>query len=52
MSSEDSEFEDVTVEQGGSSGSELEDVEPIKKKRLIKHKPPWRSREMQLVIES
>ena len=51
-SSEDSELEDVTVEQGQSSGSELGDIEPIKNKRLIKHKPPWRSREMQLVIES
>ena len=52
MSSEDSEFEDVSVQQGQSSGSELEDIEPIRKKRLIKHRPPWRSREMQLVIES
>ena len=52
MSSEDSKLEDVTVEQGQSSRSELEDIEPIKKKRLIKHKLPWRSREMQLVIES
>ena len=50
MSSEDSEYEDV--EQGQSSGSEMDEVQPIKKKKLIKHKPPWRSREMQSVLDS
>ena len=50
MSSEDSEYEDVEQEQ--TSGSEMDDVQPTNKKKLIKHKPPWRSREMQDVIDS
>ena len=54
MSSEDSEYEDVTTPRDGdSSGSELEDsTTSKKKKRLIKHKPRWRSHEMQSVVES
>ena len=52
MSSEDSEYEDVVIEQAQSSGSELEDVPAVKKKKLIKHNPPWRSREMQCVLDS
>ena len=40
MSSEDSEYEDVTEHvQEQSSGSELEDVPTVKKKKLIKHNP-------------
>ena len=50
MSSEDSEYEDV--EQGQSSGSEMDDVQPTKKKKLIKYKLPWRSHEMQSVLDS
>lgn len=50
MSSEDSEYEDV--EQGQSSGSEMDDVQPTKKKKLIKHKLPWRSRELQSILDS
>ena len=50
MSSEDSEYEDT--EQGQSSGSEMDDVPPIRKKKLIKHKPLWRSCEMQSVLDS
>ena len=50
MSSEDSEYEDIEQEQ--SSESEMDDVQPTKKKKLIKHKPPWRSCEMQDVIDS
>ena len=54
MSSEDSEYEDVTTPRDGdSSGSELEDtMSSKKKKRLVKHKPRWRCREMQSVVES
>ena len=35
-----------------SSRSELEDVPAVKKKKLIKHKPPWKSCEMQCVVDS
>ena len=36
-----------------SSGSDRDERHPpVKKKRLIKHKLPWRSREMQAVVES
>ena len=54
MSLEDSGCEDVTTPRdGGSSGSELEDsTSSKKKKRLVKHKPHWRSHEMQNVVES
>ena len=54
MSLEDSEYEDVTTPRDGdSSGSELEDsTSSKKKKRLVKHKPRWRSHEMQSVVES
>ena len=41
MSSEDLEYEDI--EQGQSSGSEMDGVPTISK---IKRKPLWRSREM------
>lgn len=52
MSSEDSEYEEVNIDQGQSSGSELEDIPPVKKKKLVKHKLPWRSHEMQSVLDS
>ena len=35
MSSGDSEYEDI--EQGQSSGSEMDNVPPIRKEKLIKH---------------
>ena len=37
MSSVDSEYEDIL--QGQSSGSEMDDVPPIRKEKLIKHNP-------------
>ena len=37
MSSEDSEYEDI--EQGQSSASEMDDVPPIRKEKLLKHNP-------------
>ena len=54
MSSKDSEYEDVTTPRDGDSGgSELEDSTSSKtKKRLVKHKPRWRCREMQSMVES
>ena len=52
MSSEDSEYEEVNIDRGQSSGSELEDMPPVKKKKLIKHKLPLRSHEMQCVLDS
>ena len=54
MSLKDSEYEDVTTPRDGdSSESELEDsTSSKKKKRLVKHKPHWRYREMQSVVES
>ena len=54
MSSKDTECEDVTtLRDRDSSGSELEDsTSSKKKKRLVKHKPRWRCREMQSVVES
>ena len=54
MSLKDSEYEDITTPRDGdSSGSELEDSTSSKtKKRLIKHKPRWRCREMQSTVES
>ena len=42
-------------DDNASSGSDREESSrhpPAKKKRLIKHKLPWRSREMQTVMES
>ena len=36
-SSGDSEYEDI--EQGQSSGSEMDNVPPIRKEKLIKHNP-------------
>ena len=44
-------YEDVVVEQRQSSGSELGDVPAVKKKKLIQHKPPWRSCKMQCVLD-
>ena len=35
-----------------SSGSDRDERHPPVKKRLIKHRLPWRSREMQAVVES
>ena len=54
MSSGDSEYEDVTTPRDGdSSGSESKySMFSKKKKRLVKHKPRWRYREMQNMVES
>lgn len=55
MSSEDSEYEDdAKLRERDSSGSELEDSASNgkRKKRLVKHIPPWRSRDMQIIVES
>ena len=53
MSSEESSNENPSVEQeGSSSGSDTEQQLSRGKKKLIKHKLPWRSQEMQLIMES
>ena len=53
MSSEESSNENPSVEQeGSSSGSDTEQQPSRGKKKLIKHKLPWRSQEMQLIMES
>ena len=50
MSSEESQYEECDIQ--GSSDSELEDAPPRRKKKLIKHRVPWRSQEMQLLVDS
>ena len=53
MSSEESVTEEVQTDRDHSSGSDVEEVHPSRqRKTLIKHKLPWRSQEMQKVIES
>ena len=47
MSSEESQYEECDKD-----GSDLEDQPPKCKKKLIKHRIPWRSQEMQLIIDS
>ena len=51
MSSDESIVEDLNSSEGSGSDTD-ERTPPTKKKRLVKHKFPWRSREMQAVIDS
>ena len=50
MSSNESVRQDSDGSVSSDSGDERHP--PVKKKRLIKHKLPWRSREMQAIVES
>ena len=53
MSSEESVTEEVATDQEHSSESDTGEVCPSRgRKKLIKHKLPWRSQEMQRVIDS
>ena len=54
MSSEESVVEDTATENNSSDDSDgpSEPTHAHKKKKLIKHKLPWRSQEYQSVIES
>ena len=53
MSSEESGTEHPSIEQEASSGGSDTEQPPSRgKKRLIRHKLPWRSQEMQCIIES
>lgn len=54
MSSEESAAENTSVEQASSSESDSEQPSAAArgKKKLIRHKLPWRSQEMQRVMES
>ena len=52
MSSEESTIEETPDDQEHSSGSDIEEVRPLRgRKSLIKHKLPWRSQEMQSIID-
>ena len=54
MSSEESVNEEIPTDQEhSSSGSDTEEVCPSRgRKKLMKHKLPWRSQEMQRIIDS
>ena len=55
MSSDESDDNNTRSQSGESSDSEGEGGQPDleqRKKKLIKHRLPWRSRELQLTLES
>lgn len=53
MSSEESVIEEIPTDQEHSSGSDIEESRPLRqRKTLAKHKLPWRSQEMQKVMDS